>query len=861
MPINYKSTVYESNPYTLPVDLNLLQKVNSYKQTLFYKNAESIKQQYGEIQNSDILNSEQKNYLLGKMNNLTTQINNMGGIDYSDMNITNQIEGFGSEIYNDPTVLKGITSTKLIREFNKNVEKMQTDPKLSKFYNVSNITRIQEQMIKPYVDGDITASYSGPSAPRPYEGNPFEKMLKNMKNLPPDIIVTASANGPALYNVQTKKFLSDQDISATFDGLIDSNMKAQLMDDAWYNFDYSTGYKFDEPMGQSLYTDELLNKKRNYEEAISGIDIELKTNIDPEKRALYEAKKAEYSNSLNQVSSEIQKGNNEFSKLWKKDPETAKYSLYLSRFRNDVIKAAGYSQEKNDYVKNEEYAWQKRKEIALINQGLMLDSQGNLMPLPNVKKGKGKDGTDSDGNDPLTGFYNVGSSYRDDDELKELKVDQESINQEINQFKIDNNIDAKTIIKELVSLNGWEKEMGYNLTVNTTGQGSPQTLSSDLITKVTGVDNYLDRNDLQAVVNQASTQGFNKGAKQFKIKHDGREFGMTYEQVNILNQLNTAWRDYASGKIDKLPDSFNKADFIPKFDSFVSKHKLRELNIATRKQYINSVYSTVFKNKGLSDTDINEYQEWIASGKPSLSSREKEYFSGNTKGANNKYYYVDGIATNASGTPSIKATALGKKIERIHKLTDKSLNSAFETAAKNINFYEYMLSDKTKVDGIVTKIQNERLNNKESADKTKIDPLSIVRAEDGLNYKVFYAYDSKEKKSITISPAEALNFNLSIPSNQILESYFKYGAKESPELYLKPKTVQGIKPVLYKIKMHDGGTFIPYVNKNGTYYPVSLPERASSASDAEKYLIQLATSATYKSQEDFLNNVTKPIQY
>ena len=83
-----------------------------------------------------------------------------------------------------------------------------------------------------------------------------------MKNLPPDIVVTASANGPALYNVQTKKFLSDEDIEATFDGLIDANTKAQLVDDAWYNFDYATGYKFDKDLGQKLYNDDLLNKKK-----------------------------------------------------------------------------------------------------------------------------------------------------------------------------------------------------------------------------------------------------------------------------------------------------------------------------------------------------------------------------------------------------------------------------------------------------------------------------------------------------------------------------------------------------------------------------------------------------------------------
>lgn len=854
MAISYLSTSYESNPYIIPVDLNMLQKVNSYKQTLFYKNAENIKQQLSDLNNSDILNEKQHNYLKDKVNNLVTQINNVGGIDYSDMNISNQIEGFGSDIYNDDIVLSGITSTKSIREFYKNKEKLATDPKLNKYYNTSNIARIEEEHIKPYINGDLNASYTGPTAPRPYE-NPMEKMLKAMKNLPPDITVTATANGPALYNVKTNKFLSDEDISAAFDGLLDSNTKAQLMDDAWYNFDYSTGYKFDEKLGQDLYNDDLLNKKNNYTSALEAIDISLKTEIDPTTRKLYEDRKGDIQKELSSLDNQISTGNKAFSNMWNKDKDAAKYNLYVSRFRNDVIKAAGYSQEKNDYVKNEEYAWQKRKELAYIQHGLILNSDGTTTPIPGAGKGDGK-------GDFLSGFYVPGSSFRTDEELKALQVNESTINDEISKLKISNNIDAKDIIKDFVQLNGWENTMGYTKTINRSGVGSAQDMSSDLIVKITGVDNYLDRNDLSDVIKQATQQGYTgEGKKEFKVKHDGREFGMTTEQVKILSQLNDTWKNYASGKIDDIPDSFKKADFFPNFIKFVQTYQQRELNVAAKKQYLDNVLSSAFGKTGISKQDQELYRQWVYEGKPGEADVTESYYGRKTANPVASKYYRMTSTAGVSELPRIEPTALGKRIEDLNDKLSKPVKEAFDTASKNINFYEYMLSDKKIPDGLINRISDDRWNNKENADASKIKPLSIIRAEDGENYKVFYSYDGKAKESITISPSEASNFNLKLPSNMLLENYFKFGETQSPELFLIPNTSQRIKPVLYIIKKQKEGTFIPYVNVNGKYEPVALPLRATSASDAEEYLHMLATSVMYPSQEEFLNRATNPTIY
>lgn len=112
MPISYLSQTIKSNPFIQPFDLDLMMKVNMYKQGEFYRNAQKAETLITQLNNADIANPEQRAYLKAKVNNLTTQLNSVGAINYSDANIANAIEGFAAEIYQDETVMSGIASTK-----------------------------------------------------------------------------------------------------------------------------------------------------------------------------------------------------------------------------------------------------------------------------------------------------------------------------------------------------------------------------------------------------------------------------------------------------------------------------------------------------------------------------------------------------------------------------------------------------------------------------------------------------------------------------------------------------------------------------------------------------------------------------
>lgn len=845
MAVSYLSKPIESNPYVLPVDLNLLAKVNSYKQQKFYANADAIKGQLNQLYTADIANGAQKELLTNKVTNLSEQLNAMGGIDYSDMNVTNTIQGYSSDIYNDKNVINGIVSTKKIREFEKNVEKMATDPKLSKYYNVSNIARVRTQMINPYTNGGIDATYAGPSAPRPYEGNPFEKMLKMMKNnLPPNVEIRSDGNGnSALYRINSTERLSDEDISAAFDGLMDANTKAQIADDAWYNFDYATGGKFDKDMGQKIYSDDILNRKKQYELRVQAIDVDLSTSISEDEKAVLRADKEDLQKrQIPKLDKELTTRNNEFAQMYDKDRDGAIYSLYAGRMRQDVIKAAGYSRDKVTYIKNQEWAFEKAKEMEYLKHGLKLNSDGSVTPIPGMGKKLNAKG-EVVPEEAITPFNTLGTTNMNGKEMGALAVTEASIKENNDALRSANTTDALTIFTDLIKLNGWEKEMGFQQNVNGTGVGPAQTLSSDLMRNIVGTDGYFSQADLVNIQNQglnAYTKGLvDKNGNdvktgkpyQYNVEKDGLQFGMTFQQMKVVTKMQDAWSAAGRGEIDKLPSGFRQPGFVEKFSQFAEKHQQRELTIKAQESFVKRVYDQALANKDLTSEERKIYQDYRENGDVVIDD------SGKSQGIIRKKYTIITPSPGGSGA-GIQKTALGEKLDKIKKKVDTSISDVFKTASEALNYWEYNLSDnpKTLPDGLISRITTTRLNNQMETVPEKIQPLGISRNDMGDGYKLRYNYANKGEDKpyfLDITNAEAMLFgdNVRPPSNPELELYFKYGEQQSPEMTVRnPKFNM---PVVYKIKkMSDG--YKPYILYGGKEYPIDTRKNSESASTAQE---------------------------
>jgi hypothetical protein len=869
MAVSYLSKPYEVNPYVLPVDLNLLARVNQYKQTQFYANADKIGTMIGNLKNTDILNKAQADKLLAQYTNLNNQLNQAGAIDYSDKNLTNQIESYGSEIYNDEDIRRGISSTKRVRQFQANVEKMQTDPKLSKYYNVSNITRIMQQQINPYVNGDITAGYSGPTAPRPYEGNPFEKILKNMKNLPPDIIVKPGPSGvPSLYSITTKEELSATDIDAVFDGLIDANTKAQLMDDAWYNFDYATGGKFDKKMGQDLYNNEMLNNARSFENSLNANIIRLKTETDPDKRKELEKNNIQLQNEIDIAKQRIEKGSNEFGTMYDANPDQAKYSLYVGKLRNSIIKAAGFSKEKIDYKTNQEWLFNRKMELAAFEKGYVLNSDGKTYSqLPwsaaaiaaaGGTKTKGN-GAGLNGEELVTNVNFLAGSTRTTKETEALKIDERVVRSQINNYRMANNDLANKFLMNFSQTNGMDQALGYKQNVNTTVGGVAQTKSSDFIANLAGADGLLDKADIDEIIRQANDASDNIVGN---VNYQGKKFGVTHDQLKVLNDLQTAWSAVAKGEIDKLPESFNgmRQEFI----EFNKQYERNQLNVDNREKYINNVYNSAFAELKSTPEEQALYREYMAGGQSERDRIANQFFAeGGRNDITGKFYKTDTDANR--DTPNIVPTALGKKLEKFVKGVDANMKKAFEVAGQTYNYYETILNltdpdNKAKVTNLVTTLAQSGQGN--------ITPRSIRRTDDGKKWKILYTYGTNDafKGDVDIDNATAVDLGVPMLKYPELQESFRYGDTETKQLntYIKvvPKVPSGqtpveiIQPVAYKIFKKAEGNYLPVIIYKGKNYEIKSKQKLTNT-DLAYDLLETVTNVKYESLDQLLQGIEK----
>jgi hypothetical protein len=411
MSVSYLSQKIESNPYVLPVDLNLLAKVNAYKQQAFYTNAEKIKSEYSTLKNSDILNADQKAVLDEKYGNLANQINSWGGVDYSDMAITNQMDKYASDIYSDPTILNGITSTKQIRTLQSNYEKMKTDPKLSKYYNSNNEAWDMQDAAK-YISGGKNAKYNGTTAPTIYKGNPYVRLTENLKNLKPNVDVVMGPSGNPYYiDKTTKKEISADQVFADMDGRLDSDIMNQIKIDAWGNM---KGVSNTDLINN--YTKAYTTKAEGLNKLEETVKTELASATTDEARTIANRDLLEIRNRKKELSDNYKL--DEFSKSLNTEEGNlaAKTRLYTNTLMDRGI--AAYA------IKDQQHAWSANLEK--LQQDKMALAEYNAKIRLQVAAMKGKKAAQGEGSN-ITGLLNLSSNYQNADELKGETLSTEGI--------------------------------------------------------------------------------------------------------------------------------------------------------------------------------------------------------------------------------------------------------------------------------------------------------------------------------------------------------------------------------------------------------------------------------------------------
>lgn len=726
MPVSYLSKEVQTSPYVLPVDLGLLAKVNSYKQGMFYQNAQKVSDQLGQLGNLDIANATQKAYLTNSINNVTQKINDYGGIDYSDMNISHSIENLGNEVIKDDNIINAVASTKKVRDIQSNYAKMANDPKLSKFYRVDYETYDYEHYIKPYLTSDnLKASYDGPVNPTIYGGNVVERMSKLLKTVNPNITQERDASGQptgGYIDIVTKKQFQPEQITSMLDGLMDGQLKTELQKQAWYTLDYSNR----KPDGTPTYSvDDYARMATQQNDGqidildatLKGINEKIKKgDTNPE---TLDAQKF-YLEKLDATHKAKDANDSAFRRIFKENKEAALTQLYVNDLKNNLVNIFGAEQKtvalKADLTQAQEW----KKEIEYLKKGfkyngLNADGSPKVSPLADAKE------------DP-----NLGTSFRDlavntetPEEAKKHLLTTDKLLEENNNILSDvNNLTKDFIGSQVRGNTALSKAFGVTEMATTDKNSAPIIKYSKILSEIGMLkgDGNLSIDDINDVLDKAGK------ASTFSFKgKSGEDVGLSADALTYLRGISDNYNKIVNDVDNDTPISEESRKF---FDTYRDKMSIVNSNKDYLRQITSQVSQGMFKN-------LNSDQRVLLN----------TYFDNpDAKDAQGRFLYKEYVETGGNGLPSKPVLVNKPEINKLLKATNLSeasrkekVDAVLSTASNRLNYFVMPLKGDANnlVEKTVPGLKNKVVVNNETflagKDWTEQDikPISVGKDDKG----------------------------------------------------------------------------------------------------------------------------------
>lgn len=738
MSVSYLSKPVQLTNYIPPVDLELLGKVNTYKQSLFYQNAKSISNQLGQMQNADIANEAQKQYLTNAVNSVTQKIDSYGAVDYSDMNVYNSIESLGQEITKDPTVINAISSTKQLRTLSANYQKMANDPKYNKYYRQAYETYDYEHYIKPYTTSkDINATYSGPTNPTIYTGNPLEKAAKIIKQANPEIteeIVNGQRTGGYI-NIKTNKRYTPEQLSSSFDSLLDEQTKTELVKNAWYTLDYSNRAQDGTPIyGEDDYAQMATAQQQkqidNYEASLKVQNsLLISSGLDNNTKAQVQANIEELTQQIKNGKDALIETDKNFRNVFRKDKEGALYQIYTHNLKNDLNTVFGQTQQKLALKIDFDHLQEQKKELAYINKGL-------------TYLGKNADGTDKVAQNaqstttPLSDYKTLEINRENADEAEDNRLTTEKLSTLNSTLHSELNSATKDLILQdaLKTKGNSEGDLfaafQYELNATSNAGSAPSTYSSKLQNKIAALDgneNLTIADYRKAIGDQKTTQ----------------DLGLNTTAVKYIQGLINSYDKIVTGSnVDiKIPENVRK---------YVSTYQDKMAAIDA-----NNYLITEFSKKALADLGgkLDRNQRIIFEDYIKNPQNYKSVYATLTGSGTSSLT----MGTTSSGTtvtekldPRIESTfkALGVyNTVGLNKLLKDASNKNLLAVSNRNNFFSIVLkedTDKVKLKQLIPgvenliKIQNESIMSGSKFKDETIQPIKLTRSPEGwkLDYTI-----------------------------------------------------------------------------------------------------------------------------
>lgn len=803
MSISYVSATVKSNPYVLPVDLGLLEKVNQYKQTLFYKNADTLKTELTNLRNTDIANPEQKARLQQGVNSLVNQINNVGAIDYSDMNVVNQIESMGGQITNDQYVINGIASTKLMRQRQALQDKMSADAKLSKYISPQNAAW-DAAYDSEYINGGLNASYNGPKTPTLYVDVATE-LKKNIEKLHPDLEVVDSGipGHPAILSRTDNQYLSASRVQAMVSANMTPQVRQQLNINGWY-------------MMGSMPVDQVIEQRNIRQNSIEqSYDAQIKTAEETARTGATQAEK----NAANQQVISLKGEKAQAQSSYKQDLKDINENWDNRQFKanylgqqvaygeiNNLVKAYSYSQLKATQVENKEALFDQRERAMNIKYQLGMAA---------LQLRAAKDGSKSGGGvgvfDPNAPETVIGNMQGD------IELKQEELNQNVLQEKI-NNLGLST-------------DTAYIDFFKSYGEGANYQQYYDKIGMLDGVKG-ISETDMALLAGQnlnVNIKGVNK------IIPVADYLSMGPDAIKYFRNVASMFIKYSAGQEDALNGSgVSKTNFISTYNT-INDNNLQSQYYKTLKQdafKYGAEYVAAKSNKKFTQAELNEIQTYLEN--PGKYVKSQEVLSSGGKNVYNKYSF--------NGSKAMEAAVRKANIIDGDNIITRTASGNYERGQKE--FFEKdeirqigkrrILDGKALTEGN-TKIGAALLGSSTLEDKnidaSKILPLNIETIpttskeyESGNRFKVNFQYNNNKNKIETgssyIKETDAYNlFGVTANPTPELDQliYRQPTHRLNPEFVQVQNTPQGFGSNIfsYQVSQPVKGGNLTLVIKNG----------------------------------------------
>lgn len=191
-------------------DLSLYDSALNQKQTQYNQGVQRIQNSYDTVAGLDVMRSVDKQYLQDKLGDLTTQLNQIAGGDFSNQSLVSQAAALAPKIARDPNVQSAVLSTQNIRSLETSAKALKT--KSPELYPVQ-ADDWDQSFVKDYLGStDLGKTYSGPTQATQYN-NYNEPLMKILKEKLPssEMIVTPSGKYTLKYDKTSKVTQSDVD--------------------------------------------------------------------------------------------------------------------------------------------------------------------------------------------------------------------------------------------------------------------------------------------------------------------------------------------------------------------------------------------------------------------------------------------------------------------------------------------------------------------------------------------------------------------------------------------------------------------------------------------------------------------------